>query len=509
MPAQIKNLRSSASGNRPLGHVYGELYSNTADLQIGCVDINGQPQDFVAVRFWTTNANYSIGHIVVYNGNIYKALQNILAGNPWIASQWSEIASLADLPSSFLPLTGGTMTGKFVPLYPTTQTEAARVDWVGAELASYMPLSGGTFTGPVGLYGDPTWPEGAANKNYVDNQDATKLSLSGGTMTGSLYPLYTPTLSDVARGDWVRDYVSAGYLPLAGGTINGNVNIYGKVGISKEVDATIFSASNYVYGSNYVQSGGYSYATSGFQGPNLGGGIAGAGWLLGMNQSNNIAFQWNSPSISFNIDNAYSQRLVYSIGAQGPQQLNIQSSGGPTNLAFTFYGPSASGTVFSCYIDATSDARIKENIQDSKVDALSIVTKLKIREFDYTDDHLTNLVKSLHPVLPLPTEPQMIRGLDGLSPPTDEMIADHRRNVEQQQEQQKRQDEAIANIHLSKHHRIGMVTQEVKELIPEMVDEIEDLQHIVYKNAVPYLIKAIQQLTAKVADLEQQLAMRT
>jgi len=516
--AQLKTLRSAVSGNRPLGHVYGEVYVNLADLQIGCVDSTGTPKDFVAVRYWSSNTNYAGGDFAVQGGTLYVAKVAIPAGGGFNPAQWNAVLNASQLATGYLPLGGGTLTGKLNVIYPTTNTEAARVDWVQTWANSgFLPFAGGTLTGPLTLKADPTTALQAATKQYVDARDNTRLPLAGGTMTGSLYPIYTPTFNDVARADWVRDWTNSQFLPLAGGTVSGNLSVTGTMN-ANTYTGTILSLTNYGYATKYFQANQYYanknvYAGVSFSGPYLCGGVNNGGSLLSWTGGNIITFDWTGPSIQFVIDDtAVYQTIVYETNAQN---LQLLSGGGPRGIQLNVNTDDLS-SVYGFYADVASDRRIKENIKDSTIDALTLVTKLKVREFDYTDEYLVNTAKAMNPVHPAPKianiqkDPEAPDGWLGkeLSIAEKEKIT---ARIKRNEEEQAAQDAAVANSGKFKHVNMGFITQEVLELIPEMVGlgkTEEDLQHIILKNAVPYLVKAIQQLSAKVADLEQQLARK-
>jgi hypothetical protein len=51
---------------------------------------------------------------------------------------------------------------------------------------SYLPLTGGTMSGPLVLEGDPTGSSQAATKHYVDALASTEVPLAGGSMSGAL-----------------------------------------------------------------------------------------------------------------------------------------------------------------------------------------------------------------------------------------------------------------------------------------------------------------------------------
>ena len=94
--------------------------------------------------------------------------------------------------------------------------------------------------------------------------------------------------------------------------------------------------------------------------------------------------------------------------------------------------------------DKASDKRLKENIAPTTVNALDIINKLDMVEFDFIKD--------------------------------------------------------------KKHEEVGLIAQEVEEVIPQAIsrnpENEDDFLHIDYTAFVPYLIKAIQELNQKVERLE-------
>ena len=82
----------------------------------------------------------------------------------------------------------------------------ADMDQVTASLTSYLPLSGGSMTGLLALSGPPTTDLEAATKKYVDDKVGTSayLPLAGGTMTGHISQASNPTAaSHLARKGYV------------------------------------------------------------------------------------------------------------------------------------------------------------------------------------------------------------------------------------------------------------------------------------------------------------------
>nr|DAX57924.1 MAG TPA: Neck appendage protein [Caudoviricetes sp.] len=96
------------------------------------------------------------------------------------------------------------------------------------------------------------------------------------------------------------------------------------------------------------------------------------------------------------------------------------------------------------HIDKASDKRLKENIAPTQVNAMDIINKLDMVEFDFIENH--------------------------------------------------------------KHEEVGLIAQEVEKIIPQAIsrnpDNEDDFLHIDYNTFVPYLIKAIQELNQKIERLE-------
>lgn len=179
-----------------------------------------------------------------------------------------EIAALqaedANIKATYLPLAGGTMTGKInmnnqpidsVPA-PTEPDHAANKQYVDAgdtelqeQVNARLPLSGGTMTGAIVMNNQaitglptPANPTDAVTKQYADDLKGQMLPSSGGTMTGSInMDNNTITALGAPVGDTDatnKEYVDgaitsaiksaegdadAKYLPLSGGTMTGAI----------------------------------------------------------------------------------------------------------------------------------------------------------------------------------------------------------------------------------------------------------------------------------------------
>ena len=188
MTTRQQVLRSSTPGQTPAAGTRqpGELWITFPDRQLGYIDASRNAQPVVAVRFFSTLANYVAGDFVIQAGGLYAAKGAVAAGafNP---SQWTKVAAATDAGGPYLPIAGGTLTGALVlAADPGAALGAATKQYVDGKVtaAPFLPIAGGTLTGPVTLSGPPTIPLHAATKAYVDA--GAFVPIAGGTMTGDL-----------------------------------------------------------------------------------------------------------------------------------------------------------------------------------------------------------------------------------------------------------------------------------------------------------------------------------
>jgi hypothetical protein len=100
-------------------------------------------------------------------------------------SNWAP-ATINAAPTNSPVFTGNPTAPTPVALDNTTSL--ATTAFVATALNSYLPLVGGTLTGRLTLAADPINPAEAANKNYIDTRMAGSpfLSLTGGALTGPI-----------------------------------------------------------------------------------------------------------------------------------------------------------------------------------------------------------------------------------------------------------------------------------------------------------------------------------
>jgi microcystin-dependent protein len=88
----------SAWQRPPNTDVSGEVYVNFADIQIGALDLTHSPVDFVAVRYYSQTSRYVEGDYSVYNGLLYRCIENTPnPAGPFDSARWSEVLDLQEV----------------------------------------------------------------------------------------------------------------------------------------------------------------------------------------------------------------------------------------------------------------------------------------------------------------------------------------------------------------------------------------------------------------------------
>lgn len=189
----------------------------------------------------------------------------------------------------------------------------------------------------------------------------------------------------------------------------------------------------------------------------LRGGPGDAGCLKSATSGSMIYFTWDGADLSYAIDNNLHWELCTQTNARDLGMVNVGA--GPTGWHLQVNDHS--GNNFALYADVVSDARLKERIVDSEIDALGLLRSVAVRQFDFTSEYTAWCGGEARPY----------------------------------------------------HVDIGMVAQEIRALIPEAVrvetrsppegsPVPEGAHSIRYDSFVPYLVKAMQQLADRVQSLE-------
>jgi hypothetical protein len=187
MVNKIQILRSNTYGNRPAvgAQPYGAPYVNFAGKQFGVVDSAGTPQDLVGVPYFSATANYNAGQPVNYQGQLYAALVNVIAG-AWNASQWTPVATQASAtPLDALAYNGMQINGS-------------------CDVSQINGTTPVTLTSNALVYVVDNWAVGFGNATATFRSWQTASGLSGFTNCLALQTL-TP-ISAVAAGDFAVMY---------------------------------------------------------------------------------------------------------------------------------------------------------------------------------------------------------------------------------------------------------------------------------------------------------------
>ena len=106
-----------------------------------------------------------------------KALGNDSNFAATVTAELAKKLNSTEAESTYLPLSGGTLTGVVNGVTPTAgdnSTKIATTEFVNAKAGNYLPLSGGTVTGDLTVTG------------ALDGTASGNLPLSGGNITGDL-----------------------------------------------------------------------------------------------------------------------------------------------------------------------------------------------------------------------------------------------------------------------------------------------------------------------------------
>lgn len=251
------------------------------------------------------------------------------------------------------------------------------------------------------------------------------------------------------------------------GTVNATALVQGASLYSRgNIDAAAnISANGTLYAASDISTGGV------FSGARLQGGPGGAGQLRTYNTVNSINFRWGTAAtgqLSYRVDESVEKFIGSTVNVWDTQY--YYPGGGPTGGVFS--GHDTPGTWYYSYIDYTSDERIKSNIVPTTVDALSVLKQVPVDEYDVSAQ-VVDMFRSLN------------------------------RSDGQASAREDRPESA--------HVPIGLVAQKLQALIPEAVyigqqpaggPLPEDCHNITLPAITPYLIRAVQQLVARLEALE-------
>ena len=196
MTSRVQANRSSVSGNLPAAGTRqpGELWLNFPDLQLGAINTTRAAQKLLAVRFFSTLANYVAGDFVIQAGKLYFAKASITAG-AFNATQWTQIAALTDVPALYV-----------LPTASTTVLGGVMIDGTSITINSGVISSAGlvtvSATAPSPVQNGALWYDLVGGQLYAWVNDGTSsqwviavnqnlaggvwLPLTGGALSGAI-----------------------------------------------------------------------------------------------------------------------------------------------------------------------------------------------------------------------------------------------------------------------------------------------------------------------------------
>ena len=272
MTTRGQNLRSSTPGQKPAAgtRLPGEIWMTWPDKQLGVIDASKTAQPMIAVRFFSTAANYASGDFVVQAGGIWVAKSAITAG-AFNSTQWSELAYLTDIPALYV-----------LPTASTTVLGGVKVDGVTVTISSGVISSAGLVTvaatAPSPVQNGALWYDLAGGQLYVWANDGTSsqwavavnqsisgvyLPLGGGTLAGPLILNADPT---VALGAATKQYADK-MLPLAGGAITGSMSVSATFSVGGTSNLNAINSGAIQAGGSVISTTGQFVAATGSGNP--------------------------------------------------------------------------------------------------------------------------------------------------------------------------------------------------------------------------------------------------
>jgi hypothetical protein len=194
--------------------------------------------------------------------------------------------------------------------------------------------------------------------------------------------------------------------------------------------------------------GGYLWTNGYVSTPVLVGGPYNSGLLRCWNTGNNVCFRWGDGSLFYRVDEAVEHRILYtSTGA-----IDFRVIGGQPGATGVGTFVTQAGTAYGWYVDYVSDPRFKRNVAPSKVDALGLLNRVDVIEYDWDAEAL------------------------------------------------KEAGEHVTDAHVA----LGLNARQLLDFMPEMVGQHEGMSlRLNLKEGVPFLIRAIQQLSQRLSNLEK------
>jgi hypothetical protein len=344
-----------------------------------------------------------------------------------------------------MPTTGGTLTGGLAVNSPDGITTTGPLSAAG------NGVFGGTVTaGRLVSYEDVD-AAGSLNATGNLNVNGNSTVAYNGSFGGNLGVAGTATVGEL---DSTGNINAAGYIAASGQVTGSSLGSTAGIYAAGNINGGSISSSSTITAAGNISAAGFQ-------------GGPGNAAQLGMYGGSAINFRWytaGTGQVAYRVNETVEKYIGATANVLDTQYAS--GGGGPTGAVFG--GHDFPGTWYYCYVDFTSDERIKLNIAPSEIDALDILKQIPVDQYDIK-----------------PEVASVFRALRGM----------HGREV----------------LASSDHVAIGLVAQKLQALIPEAVyvgpqpgDNAlpEDSHNITLPAITPYLIRAVQQLVARVEALE-------
>jgi hypothetical protein len=379
----------------------------------------------------------------------------------------------------------GTYTLPEAPFQPNTLAQSARVNHNFTDIAaaisdSYSVSLGQPQQGPLNMNGQPITNLGGdlSTTGTITGGAITATGAISGASLSTTGGITAATLSTTGN-ILTPGTVSAGTLSSTGAITGASLSTTGGItAATLGTSGAITAGGNISTPGTLIAQGGIStngnLNVSGYiAAPYLGGGENGAGVLHCSGTTNLVSFRWgangtSTTSLFYRIDAGVAEAAI--VIASNVAGLALSNGfGGPTTIGLSVSG--TDGTSYAFYCDLVSDARIKNNVVPTAVDALAALLAVEVSAFDVDAAALAAI------------DPGDAAARAGTLAAGDQ------------------------------HVPIGLVAQQVQATVPEMVTVVQqapghdpalpdDLHHLDHSAAVPYLIRAVQQMAERIAALE-------
>lgn len=452
---QVKTISESLSGAlRPIGTITFANLPNLDSVSEG--DMYNISDEF------TTNENFKegSGNVIPAGANIYKTTDgywDVLAGSP-VTSVNGQRGNVVIIPSDIgaVEKNGSEMTGTLV-MGNLSATSSPHINW----LDKFRHVWAGTENeaGDFYLY-DATnnksiiWSP-VTGKAYFFG-DATNADMLDG-YHGSFSPIpYTYVLRDnngYTKLNYIESITNNDENPNISQIIvtNGSDNYYRKASLSHLKSQMGIGNGTITINQNGVNKGSFTLNQSGNVTINL----TDTNTNTWRGIQDNLTSTSTSDSLSANQGRILSQTKVSSYDDGGFQRIASFLKYSDSNNANVQVG----GTSYLIPLISSSDERIKENINPTEINALNVINSISHHSFDFKFDEF------------------------------------------------------------GKHSNIGYIAQELLDVVPEAVISVPqdkekfgypELYQVNYVPLIPYLTKAVQELSEKLENLSNKIdTMRT